>query len=500
MIDGHHRGNGAAAGTGHAGQTRRGPGWLWAAAAWAVLGAGTMNVWGMAAHQPEGAQRPAAAAQAKGPEAKAGTGPYLRTRDVEDGAVLLELATKRFVPVSGAGPAVKLASAVHIADQSFYEAMQAMLDRSDVVLFEGVKPPGAGRFDPQASEQAKREATQGRLAFLREMVKQVYAQEGQLPTSLADLATKSGRRWKTLIEGSTHDAWGGAIGYGVEPGAVKGPAGEGEKAEAKEAEGPSVRLWSEGGGGSGGGGERSGVLEVRWTAQASAGKAQRAPNVQQQMAKAMGLKFQLELMDSSKPNWRNSDLSLDEMQARFKAGGADASALLGMLDGQSLSARFAGALLAIVAANPQMSAMLKMVMVDVLAGSEEMMGGEGRGMPRGMGKLMKVIVHDRNQVVLDDLRALVAKEPGVKEVAVFYGGGHMPDLEARLVGEMGYRLADEVWTPAIRANPKDAGLTPEAAKRLRGSMRSTIERQTGARGGAGRKGEDAAPKGDDAGR
>ena len=68
--------------------------------------------------------------------------PYSRVTDQDDGKVSLEMCQRTFKPTDGSGPRIHLVSAIHIADQSFYQAMQTLLDGYDTVLFEGVKPAG----------------------------------------------------------------------------------------------------------------------------------------------------------------------------------------------------------------------------------------------------------------------------------------------------------------------------------------------------------------------
>lgn len=61
------------------------------------------------------------------------------TRRVETaGTHTLEIAVRDYVPLSGQGPTVRLVGAVHIGSKAYYEALQARLDASDLVLFEGV--------------------------------------------------------------------------------------------------------------------------------------------------------------------------------------------------------------------------------------------------------------------------------------------------------------------------------------------------------------------------
>ena len=75
--------------------------------------------------------------------------PYQRvTEDAEGAGLSLEMAVRELKSSKDGQPAVYLVAAVHIGEKGFYESLQEFLDKQDVVLFEGVKPPGAGDAAP----------------------------------------------------------------------------------------------------------------------------------------------------------------------------------------------------------------------------------------------------------------------------------------------------------------------------------------------------------------
>ena len=78
---------------------------------------------------------------ARDPDAPA-DGTFMRYREPDDTGGGLEIAVTYFVSPEG-GPRIDLVGAAHIADASFYALVQQLLDRADVVLYEGVKPEGA---------------------------------------------------------------------------------------------------------------------------------------------------------------------------------------------------------------------------------------------------------------------------------------------------------------------------------------------------------------------
>ena len=58
-------------------------------------------------------------------------------------------------------------------------------------------------------------------------------------------------------------------------------------------------------------------------------------------------------------------------------------------------------------------------------------------------------------------------------IAVFYGAGHMDDLEQRVASELGYKPDGEIWMPAFSVDIRKTGLTPFEAQ----WMRNIIDKQ-----------------------
>ena len=266
---------------------------------------------------------------------------YQRVREEAEGVLVLEIGSRTLLPADGNGPTIQLVGAIHIAESAFYTFLQAMLDRSDVVLYEGV-----GEETPTAGS-------------------------------------------------ATSENW---------------------------------------------------TLYTKF-------------------ATALGLVCQSDAMDESKASWRNSDLSLDELRALAKQSGAELSTLLSFLDGSSAMGRLASVLLDQMAKSPKMAAYVRYGIVSSERNSSStseraVETALGDGLVKDPALLADLVLHARNAEVLKDLRELMAAEPGVRSIAIFYGAAHMVDFERRLTREMGYRPAGTVWVPAMRADPKDAGFTP----------------------------------------
>ncbi|MDX9912127.1 MAG: hypothetical protein RBS39_09875 [Phycisphaerales bacterium] len=197
--------------------------------------------------------------------------------------------------------------------------------------------------------------------------------------------------------------------------------------------------------------------------------------VQARLAEALGLVFQLDGIDYTRPNWRNSDMTIDEVRAELAespAGAAAGEQIFGALSGQGMSARITNLILRFVEKSDTARQAARVFMIDVLEMSDEML----LSMPGGMGDLMRVLIVDRNEKVLTDLRAIAENEPEVKSVAVFYGAGHLMDMQSSLVERFGYTPGPTTWFTAIEADLGDQAAGIEAMRAMiRSSMQMQVE-------------------------
>lgn len=268
-------------------------------------------------------------------------GKYLRYVEPKDGkAGGLEVAVMHFVHPKG-GPRIDLVSAVHIADKSYFKNVQAVLETSDLVLYEAVKSKDADVADFKSGE-----------------------------------------------------------------------------------------------------GDEDNVVR----------------QLQRMVAEWFGLAFQLEEIVYTRPHFVHADLTLEEFNA--EAGAAPESDTEG--EGEPDPKPDAGKKTA-----PQLPAGF-----GDLKSQLEMLKGMGPLMKGPMGKQVKrmlartmgtsdvagmlqaslpeatteLLLDKRNAVVIERIKEYAPKTKGA--IAVFYGAGHMADIEKTLVEKMGYRRAGGRWMSA----------------------------------------------------
>lgn len=168
--------------------------------------------------------------------------------------------------------------------------------------------------------------------------------------------------------------------------------------------------------------------------------------MQGMMGELLGLQFQKDGIDYKAKNLVHADMSQEELE---KAAGGDMSRVLPMMKifqdpkvakqmvplmrmMRTLGKGF-------MEGNPAMKNNLKSMMA-------KQMGNADFGSMPGGDEMMRVIIVERNKVALGVLDKELEKRKSGK-IAIFYGAGHMPDMEKRLA-EKGWRQTNKSWDAA----------------------------------------------------
>ncbi|HXJ74290.1 MAG TPA: hypothetical protein VNM37_15685 [Candidatus Dormibacteraeota bacterium] len=207
-------------------------------------------------------------------------------------------------------------------------------------------------------------------------------------------------------------------------------------------------------------------------------------SLQHTMAGALGLLFQLEAVDYDRAHFRNSDLTIPQLErllagARHDGDGGESEAgqefqqLLGMMNGSSTLGILMQFGLKLIGSSPKLQAMTKLLLIEALGAFRGDMA-KMKGVPPSIQKLLMVIIQERNKVVLADLATeLAARKKG--SIAVFYGAGHMADLEQRLRTDLKYHPSSETWLTAVGVDLNQAGVSDAEVDSLRSIVRWQME-------------------------
>ena len=416
---------------------------------------------------------------------------YIRTIDDDDNKrIVMQSACRTFVKEDKSGqqvgPSVTMCAAVHIGDKPFYKNLQSLLDSKDVVLFESVKPAGTGRtehdvaLEGKEADEQKAKTTKLRIRVLGIAATAQKAKKGAYPATIEALIEGLNPKMRPYVEGVTTDAWGRPLTYKVvEEFQPPAPAGDDAKPDDAPAPKPATRtiieitsLGSDNAPGGQGAAADLKLSDQKPIKQAEIPRVE-TKGLQSQMAEGLGLVFQLDEMVHDHANWRNSDLSIDQVQTRIAGAGGDANELFSTLDGSSFGAGFAKLLFGIMKMMPGIQVIGKVAMMEMLGRADELL----ESVPQ-MQHMMDVIIKDRNEVVMGDLARIIETEKNIKTIGIIYGGGHMPDLEKHLA-EMGYHEQGVQWLDAIAVdipkNKQDAKQLDSMRKMVRDSLDQQVK-------------------------
>ncbi len=386
------------------------------------------------------------------------------SRTEADGRLVLETATRTFTRPGA--PAITLVGVAHIGTADYYKGLQAILDAHDLVLYESVYPTGAAA--PGGSDAAARVAsTRASMLWLRDLVDATWRADGAVPTidRVAQHAGADDSRCPAWIKAASVDAWGQPLAIIT--------LDDGFSLVSLGADG---RI--------GGSGEDA---DLRLLQRSRKPKAD-GDGLQRELARMLGLEFQLDRIDYAQPGWVVSDMTFAQLEKAFERRGVTDGMVQGSLRGGGLSGDAIGTVMTIVkfmdaASGGSASEAVKLLMVQVLgnraATDGAMLGEEG-----------KVILDDRNELVWADLQKRLGTAPP-QRIAIFYGAAHMADF-ARRLHEVGYTAGEVTWSTTLSADARRAGVDEATMKSLRDAMERAGRRSAKAPASASPKPEQPA--------
>jgi hypothetical protein len=205
--------------------------------------------------------------------------------------------------------------------------------------------------------------------------------------------------------------------------------------------------------------------------------------VQTTLAKALGLKFQLDVIDYRRASFVNSDIHVPELQQEVKKRGVDPAAPGGeetfdqLIDALQGTGPMGGALtqmIGLLGSSPQMQEMTKTMLIEVLGQAGELMG-MAKNLSPDMRDLFDVILTQRNAVVIRDLQMRISQLQPTDSIAVFYGAAHMEEIAQRLRNELHYSPVKTEWDTAFSADSSQSGINPAQVRMMIELMRTQMQ-------------------------
>ena len=373
-------------------------------------------------------------------------------RSERESIVSLDIVSRKYS--TDGKPDVWLIGVVHIAEKSFYVDVASLLEEMDIVLYESVRPTGS-RPPSGLTTKERISSTEKALAFVADIAKRCAEETSTMPLQLEDVIGEAAlldRRLAGFVADASTDAWGRPFVLQINESAK------------------TITLLSLGSDGKvGGKGAASDLTErrvVRTKKDSSITNEANKKNVQQELADALGLEFQLDSLPYENSNWFCSDLTLGEVEAKLIELGADAS-LLEAITGESFSVQIATGMMKLI---PMLDTLTgggfketaKLLMIEILSMAE------GDQMLEGIQpELAQVIIVDRNTELLRDLAATIGIAEDLSTIGVLYGAGHMSDLSKRLHAEFGYEPVEDRWFESMVVDPSASLLSEKDLKRMK---------------------------------
>jgi hypothetical protein len=187
-----------------------------------------------------------------------------------------------------------------------------------------------------------------------------------------------------------------------------------------------------------GGGDRSGVPTHPLAA------------MQKGMQAALGLEFQLELIDYTKKNFVHADMSPEEFSESMTNNDESIAKYAFKAIGQGIAMQSAGK------SNDSLGMLMTAFSGNKTYRLRRMFAKQIKQMEAGMvmfqGKDGSTIITHRNKKCLDVLQDEI--DDGKTNLAIFYGAGHLPDMEERLLKYFDAKRGGQVWLEAWRLRDK----------------------------------------------
>lgn len=205
--------------------------------------------------------------------------------------------------------------------------------------------------------------------------------------------------------------------------------------------------------------------------------------VQATLARALGLSFQLDVIDYRRPHFLNSDLHVPELQDEVRKHAPSTAEpqseemldqLVEALQGSGVAGGALNQMIGLLGASPQMRETTKVMLVEVLSQAGELLA-VAKNVSPVMKELFDVLLTQRNAIVLRDLRTQLARLKPGQNVAVFYGAAHMDEIAEKLRTDFGYAPAATQWDTAFTASPAQSGINPLQIKMMLELMRTQLQ-------------------------
>lgn len=223
-----------------------------------------------------------------------------------------------------------------------------------------------------------------------------------------------------------------------------------------------------------------GVNDPQQAREAAREEKEEEPSLQGEVARALGLEFQLDAIDYSPPHFINSDMTTQQLMDLVRNSkdpartAKDLNALFKAIGPGSFAAQVMSLVGKGLGSHPRLRDYALVAMIEVL-GSLDGDITEMQDLPAGQRELMELIVKGRNTAVFNHLQEQLERENPPATISVFYGAAHMYDLEKRMMAELGFVPVKTQWLTAMRVVPSEAGVGSSRIQWMRKIIRQEMK-------------------------
>lgn len=386
--------------------------------------------------------------------------PYLRAVEGQDG-VALQTCIRRLLPESGTGPVIILAATSHVGSANYYAALQNHINQQPLVLFEGAGVPDFLRLDPPATVDVAL-INKERVDLLTEWLGRFKEKTGNLPENFETLTewvetVEPGHAWMILRTASL-------------PGQV--PLRLGVSPEMN----PQLEAAD----------DRQTFKPVVLPENLNHSKPDRS-TLQRDLARALGLKFQLDAICMSSKNCYPCDMTRSEMAAVLAAAAEpepgetmdpkrrekqvlaqDLDGLIDLMQGKGIAGKLAMFGVALIGMSEPLQQGCLLTLAEIMNAT----GGDLVAATRDprVKRLMELLLKERNELVLQALNIRLTAREHPRSITLFYGAGHMLELENSIRERFAYQMDQEAWLTVYTADPDVPGFTPEHRQQIRDAV------------------------------
>jgi hypothetical protein len=188
--------------------------------------------------------------------------------------------------------------------------------------------------------------------------------------------------------------------------------------------------------------------------------------LQSNLARALGLVFQLHHIKYDQDHFINSDLTSIQLMALFggeempeatPAAHAQMENLIENMEQNGVRGEIAESVLAFLDTRPGWARGMRWGMVNIL-GNVTGNVSEYAGLPDHLRVFMRVLIEKRNEKVMADIHDQLQELTPGKTMVVFYGAAHMHDFESRIQETYAAEILDTTWLTAFSGNLQTSGL------------------------------------------